>query len=50
MYKQDLTLNNQQGFICHKIRPTEPSEFKLVLDLERVGRRPATYAQYKLHE
>ena len=25
MYKEDLTLNNPQGLICHKIQPNQPN-------------------------
>ena len=30
MYKKDLVLNDQQGLICHKIKPnqTSPQELK----------------------
>ena len=28
MYKQDLGLNNQQGFICHKTKPTNQPDYK----------------------
>ena len=35
MYKEDLTLNNQQGLICHETKPiknnkTTPSRFVVV--------------------
>ena len=31
MYKQDLTLNNPEGLICHKTQPTIKSKLSLFL-------------------
>ena len=32
MYKEDLALNNQQQFVCHKTKPNQKNSLKIILN------------------
>ena len=39
MYKQDLKLNNLEGFICHRSQPTNYIYIYIYIEREREGER-----------